>query len=48
MNAHNNSPGLGRPIAIAGVGALIVLCCVTPLLIAAGGLAALGGAVSSG
>ncbi|SKM30198.1 Mercuric transporter MerT [Mycobacteroides abscessus subsp. massiliense] len=48
MDSGRNSSGTAGALALLGVGAVLVLCCAAPALIAAGALGVLGGALRSG
>jgi len=47
MNGPQKSPGRGGTLAIVAGGALLVICCAGPALLAGGAVSALGGALHS-
>ena len=47
MATGRSSPGVAGVLGLVGVGALLVVCCAGPLLVASGVLGVLGGALSN-
>lgn len=47
MATRRSSPGLAGVLGLVGVGALLVVCCAGPVLIAGGALGVLGGALGN-
>ncbi|WP_006243701.1 hypothetical protein [Mycolicibacterium tusciae] len=47
MATGRSSPGVAGVLGLVGVGALLVLCCAGPVLIAGGALGVLGGALGN-
>ncbi|MFG2972443.1 radical SAM protein [Streptomyces sp. NPDC048331] len=46
MSASRERSGLGGKVAVVGAGLVMVVCCAGPLLVAAGALGAMGGALA--